>query len=82
MKIYSLIFLGLFSFPLFADADTPVRPHITGIAHAAFYVTDMVKARAFYEGYLGFQSPFSIPRKTAGESLVWLTSSRPKRRAL
>ncbi len=72
MKIYSLIFLGLFSFPLFADADTPVRPHITGIAHAAFYVTDMVKARAFYEGYLGFQSPFSIPRKTAGESLVWI----------
>jgi len=72
MKHYNLIFFALLSSTLFAGADTPVRPRITGIAHAAFYVTDMAKARAFYEGYLGFQSPFSIPRKMAGESLVWI----------
>src|SRR5437764_1869354 len=53
-------------------ADAPKRPHILGISHAAFYVSDMKKAREFYEGFLGFQSPFSIPRKTPGEELVWI----------
>src|SRR5882672_1628127 len=57
-----------------AAADTaaaPKRPHILGISHAAFYVTDMAKARAFYEGLFGFQSPFSIPRPKGGD-LVWI----------
>ena len=53
-------------------AAAPPRPRITGIAHAAFYVSDMAKARAFYEGFLGYQSPFSIPRKNPGEHLVWI----------
>src|SRR4051812_39947494 len=30
--------------------EAPKRPRILGISHAAFYVTDMAKARAFYEG--------------------------------
>lgn len=47
------------------------RPRILGVAHAAFYVTDMAKARAFYEGFLGYASPFSIPRKGGGD-LVWI----------
>ena len=50
----------------------PMRPRITGISHAAFYVTDMNRAREFYEGFLGFQSPFSIPRKNPTEHLVWI----------
>jgi len=56
-----------------ADAGPPAeprRPHILGISHAAFYVTDLAKARAFYEGFLGYASPFSLPRKQ-GE-LVWI----------
>lgn len=47
------------------------RPRITGISHAAFYVTDLAKARAFYEGFLGYASPFAVPRKNGGE-LVWI----------
>src|SRR4051812_10590265 len=51
----------------------PPRPRITGISHAAFYVSDMKKAREFYEGFLGYQSPFSIPRpKTPNEQLVFI----------
>ena len=53
------------------SAAEPVRPRILGISHAAFYVTDMAQARAFYEGFLGYESPFSIPRKDGGE-LVWI----------
>lgn len=48
----------------------PARPRITGISHAAFFVSDMAKARSFYEGFLGFESPFVLPRKS-GE-LVWI----------
>src|SRR5437016_1875424 len=69
------LFLAAFaSNALAADmtgSATPKRPHITGISHAAFYVSDMAKARAFYEGFLGYESPFSIPRKNDGQ-LVWI----------
>src|SRR4051812_33381582 len=54
------------------SSGMPKRPRITGISHAAFYVSDMKKAREFYEGFLGFQSPFSIPRKNPAEHLVWI----------
>src|SRR5258708_11685835 len=57
---------------LVLSAAEPKRPRILGISHAAFYVSDMAKARAFYEGFLGYQSPFSIPRKNPGEQLVWI----------
>ena len=53
-------------------AAEPARPRITGISHAAFFVSDMTKAREFYEGFLGFQSPYSIPRKNPAEHLVWI----------
>jgi lactoylglutathione lyase len=52
--------------------STARRPRIVGVSHAAFYVSDMAKARAFYEGFLGFASPFSIPRKNPAEHLVWI----------
>lgn len=55
-----------------AAEKTSPRPRILGVSHAAFYVTDMAKARAFYEGFLGFASPFSIPRKNPAEQLVWI----------
>ena len=51
--------------------STPPRPPILGISHAAFYVSDMAKAKAFYEDFFGYASPYSIPRKTGGE-LVWI----------
>jgi catechol 2,3-dioxygenase-like lactoylglutathione lyase family enzyme len=55
-----------------AADEAPPRPRITGISHAAFFVSDMRKAREFYEGFLGFASPFSIPRKNPAEPLVWI----------
>ena len=75
MKLRLPLTLLITSTSLVATAiaqDAPKRPHITGISHAAFYVSDMAKARAFYEGFLGFQSPFSIPRKNPSEQLVWI----------
>ena len=36
------------------------RPHVLGVAHVAFRVSDMAKAGAFYENLLGYQEPFSL----------------------
>ena len=49
------------------DTPSPKRPRIVGVAHAAFYVSDMAKAREFYEGYLGFASPYALSRPTGGD---------------
>ena len=70
MKIRTLLLASILLTPLAAQ-DAPQRPRITGISHAAFYVSDMAKARAFYEDFLGFQSPYSIPRPKGGD-LVWI----------
>ena len=71
MKFSRVFLVSLILSPLVAQ-EAPQRPRITGISHAAFYVSDMAKARAFYEGFLGYQSPFSIPRKDATAPLVWI----------
>jgi catechol 2,3-dioxygenase-like lactoylglutathione lyase family enzyme len=74
LSMFGLGCLALVSATLcFAETDAPAvkRPHILGISHAAFYVSDMAKARAFYKDFLGFGEPFSIPRKEGGE-LVWI----------
>ncbi len=70
-KFFLLLLLAALAGHLAAQ-DVPKRPRILGISHAAFYVSDMAKARAFYEGLFGFQSPFSIPRKDPKEQLVWI----------
>jgi catechol 2,3-dioxygenase-like lactoylglutathione lyase family enzyme len=46
------------------------RPRIVGLSHAAFYVSDMAKARQFYENFLGYEAQYTVPRpkaKGAGE---------------
>jgi catechol 2,3-dioxygenase-like lactoylglutathione lyase family enzyme len=44
-------------------ADDIKRPRILGVAHMALYVSDLAKARAFYEDFLGFAEPYTLPRK-------------------
>ena len=42
------------------QAQTAKRPQIVGLSHAAFFVHDVDKARAFYKGFLGYDEPFSL----------------------
>ena len=49
-------------FPLIAQKQDVARPLIPGVAHAALFVSDLAKARNFYEDFLGFQEPFSLKR--------------------
>src|SRR5215469_1372134 len=44
-------------------AQQPTRPKVLGIAHMAIYVKDLAKTRQFYEAFLGFAEPFTLPKK-------------------
>lgn len=44
-------------------ADAPARPKILGIAHIAFYVSDLARARSFWTDFLGYQECFNLKRK-------------------
>jgi len=54
-------FLLLFS--LCAAQPEVRRPRILGVAHMAVYVSDLAKARAFYEDFLGFGEPYHLMNK-------------------
>ena len=45
-------------------AEEPLqRPKVLGVAHIAIYVKDLAKTRQFYEEFLGFGEPFTLPPK-------------------
>jgi catechol 2,3-dioxygenase-like lactoylglutathione lyase family enzyme len=45
-------------------AQEPVpRPKVLGVAHMAIYVKDLARTRQFYEKFLGFAEPFTLPDK-------------------
>jgi lactoylglutathione lyase len=47
--------------PVSRSAEEGVsRPKILGIAHAAFYVSDLEKTRTFYKDFLGYTEPFAL----------------------
>jgi lactoylglutathione lyase len=43
------------------SAQTVERPKVLGVAHVALYVSDLAKTRQFYEEFLGFAEPFTLP---------------------
>jgi catechol 2,3-dioxygenase-like lactoylglutathione lyase family enzyme len=56
----NLVAAVLAAVPLFAQAPA-VRPKVLGVAHMAIYVKDLAKARQFYEDFLGYAEPFTLP---------------------
>lgn len=54
------------------SAEQPRRPKITGIAHAAFYVSDMAQARLFYKDLLGYAEPFDLKNADGTLSMTFI----------
>jgi catechol 2,3-dioxygenase-like lactoylglutathione lyase family enzyme len=48
------------------------RPRILGVAHMAVYVKDLAKARQFYENFLGYAEPFTLPDKAGGVRIAFV----------
>src|SRR5262245_30755914 len=46
------------------------RPLITGVAHIAFQVGDLAKARAFYGELLGYDEVFQIPESESSSLMT------------
>lgn len=61
----------LVSLSLFA-AQAEERPKITGLAHVAYYVKDIDKARAFYKDFLGYEEPFLLNNSDGSLSLTFI----------
>lgn len=54
-------------------AQKPVeRPKVLGVAHMAIYVKDLAKARQFYEGFLGYAEPFTLPQQDGGVQIAFV----------
>jgi len=51
----------LMGWQLSAQAPPP-RPKVLGVAHYSIFVSDLAKARAFYEDFLGYQEAFTLPK--------------------
>lgn len=69
-KIIPMFILVLGMASLFAQTDAK-RPHVLGVAHVAFRVSDLGKAVAFYENFLGYAEPLS-PNDGSGKTTIAL----------
>ncbi|MGD0445238.1 MAG: VOC family protein [Edaphobacter sp.] len=50
----------------------PGAARITGMAHMAYYVSDLKSARDYYEGFLGFQEAFTLKNANASDHVVFI----------
>lgn len=57
------ILVGMLAASALLAQETPTRPKVLGVAHMAVYVKDLAKTRQFYEEFLGFGEPFTLPNK-------------------
>jgi catechol 2,3-dioxygenase-like lactoylglutathione lyase family enzyme len=54
-------------------ARTPVeRPKVLGVAHYSIFVSDLAKARAFYEDFLGYEESFTLPNPDGGVQMAFV----------
>lgn len=59
--------------PLLLIQSGVTRPRILGDAHAAFYVSDLAKARVFYKDFLGFdEEPFTLKKADGSERIAFI----------
>jgi len=48
------------------------RPKILGVAHMALFVSDLRKAREFYEDFLGYQEPYVLKGEDGLDQIVFI----------
>src|SRR5450631_3146173 len=54
-------------------AQTPVaRPKVFGVAHYSIFVSDLAKARTFYEDFLGYEESFTLPKPDGTVQMAFL----------
>jgi len=71
MKRLAIVLL-LTSLFLDSAAAYEKRPRVFGLAHVALFVSDLQKARAFYEEFLGFQEAYVLKRDDGSDRIVFI----------
>src|SRR5262245_7287780 len=59
------------------DAQKPTqpavaRPKILGVAHMAIFVSDLAKAKVFYQDLLGFEESFTLPKADGSVEIAFI----------
>ena len=72
MKCAVVVLLALSGIAAVRAAAPSNRPRILGVAHMALYVSDLEKARQFYEEFLGYQEPYTLKREDASVRIVFI----------
>src|SRR5712692_10081951 len=77
MRLLAGALVTLWLTPFFAALEPTqnevTRPKVLGVAHVALYVTDLAKARTFYEDFLGFdEEPFTLKKSDGSERIVFV----------
>ena len=72
MKILAVTLLLLSLFRFAGSADEVRRPRVLGLAHVALFVSDLQKARAFYEDFLGYQEPYVLKGDNGCDRIVFI----------
>src|SRR5258706_7653534 len=52
--------------------DEVRRPRVLGLSHMAVFVSDLRKARSFYEDFLGYQEPYVLKREDGSDRIVFI----------
>jgi catechol 2,3-dioxygenase-like lactoylglutathione lyase family enzyme len=71
MKTTTLLAVPLIAAPFFASAPAG-RPRVEGVAHMAYYVSDLNNARAYYEHFLGFDEAFALKNTDGFDHVVFI----------
>ncbi|HEV2687861.1 MAG TPA: VOC family protein [Bryobacteraceae bacterium] len=65
--------LALIGVAVSLAAQTPAQPpRIIGVAHMAYYVSDLGKARAYYRDFLGFEEAFCLKNADGAEHIAFI----------
>src|ERR1700756_711598 len=72
MKRTAIAVLVLGAITMIWAAEGPSRPRILGVAHMALYVSDLQKARQFYEELLGYQEPYTLKKEDGSVRIAFV----------
>lgn len=69
LKLSVLLFAAI---PFISKLHAQEQPRITGMAHMAYYVSDLKEARDYYEGFLGFEEAFTLKNSDGTDHVVFI----------
>lgn len=72
MKRFAGLLLLAVCFTYSSLAAQGSRPRVLGVAHMALYVSDLQKARAFYEDFLGYEEVYVLKRDDGSDRIVFI----------